>query len=161
MVSVTGKTPSVRSAAARGTVWINRDALNLIQGRNVDAKAKVKGDVLSVAQLAGITGAKQTSSLIPLCHPINLTHVDVQLKIVNPSSSPHPADSDERPKIEITATATCVGSTGVEMEALTAVNVAALTVWDMLKSVAGREMEIGEVRVVGKSGGKSGDWQRE
>ncbi|GAA96517.1 hypothetical protein E5Q_03185 [Mixia osmundae IAM 14324] len=143
MVSVTDKRTTSRTASARGTVLINQAARELLQAQD----ANPKGNVFAVAQLAGIMAAKQTPHLIPLCHSIALSHVDVALELIDDH-------------INITATAACQGPTGVEMEALTAVNVAALTVWDMLKSVAGKDMIIRDVRVMSKSGGKSGDWSR-
>jgi molybdenum cofactor biosynthesis enzyme len=129
-----------------------------------------KGDPLIVAQLAGIMAAKRTSDLIPLCHQINLSSVDVTFSLV-PASSSHPppaAALSDRPDgadgggwVNVEATAGCVGGTGVEMEALTSASVALLTVWDMVKAVAGKEMVIEGLMVVGKSGGKSGDWKRD
>ena len=107
-----------------------------------------KGDVLSTAELAGMTGAKRTADLIPLCHPIVLDHVEV-------SATPDP----ELPGVHVVASASSVGRTGVEMEALTAVTVALLTVYDMVKA-AGHDMEIQDVRLLEKSGGKRGMWRR-
>jgi len=148
MVSISGKKSTSRSATAIGTVYINKIAYQLIE----TAQNK-KGDVLAVAQLAGIMGAKQTSNLIPLCHPLFLSHVDVQLAIEQTSAG--------RCCVRVRAIAETNGATGVEMEALTAVQVACLTVWDMLKAVSGQEMCIADVQVVAKSGGKSGDWSLE
>ena len=108
-----------------------------------------KGDVLEVARLAGIMAAKRTGELIPLCHPLALTSIRVELVI-----------ADDVPQVEIEAEVQTVGRTGVEMEALTAVSVAALTVYDMCKAVD-REMVIGDVRLVKKTGGKSGDFKRD
>ncbi|GAA6008434.1 hypothetical protein JCM10207_007107, partial [Rhodosporidiobolus poonsookiae] len=163
MVSVSSKASTVRSATAVATIKLNRAAFELIdfgaaaaegegegEGSKQPTMATKKGDVLSIAQLAGLMGAKHTSLLIPLCHPLSLSHISVRLVPVPSTLS-----------LRIEATAECVGPTGVEMEALTAASVAALTVWDMCKAVAGREMEIGRVRVVRKSGGRSGDWVRE
>lgn len=163
MVSVSSKEPTLRTATAIGNVYINQVAWDLIVPSSAIVGAEAggvggesstmqtkKGDVLLIAQLAGLMGAKLTSSLIPLCHPLPLTHLAITL-------TPHVATRS----IEIRATAECEGKTGVEMEALTGVSVAALTVWDMLKSVAGREMRIAGIMVVRKSGGKSGDWSRE
>ena len=116
-----------------------------------DRKVK-KGDVLDVARLAGIMGSKQTSSLIPLCHPIPIDAVELQLQFLE-------SDGDHA-RLQIVATVKTSGRTGVEMEALTAVSVAALTVYDMCKSVD-REMEIGPIRLEEKSGGKSGLFRRE
>lgn len=139
MVDVSDKTPTLRSATAKARVIVGAKALELIrQGR-----AK-KGDVLGVAQLAGIMAAKRTADLIPLCHPLALSKVDVTFEI-----------DVRRRAIEITATCALMGRTGVEMEALTAVTVAALTVYDMVKSVD-RGMRITDVRLIRKSGGKSG-----
>jgi molybdenum cofactor biosynthesis protein MoaC len=156
MVSISDKSSSKRSATAVGTVTIPKLAYELLTdssgGKN---KATRKGDVLTVAQLAGIMGAKRTPDLIPLCHPISLTNVQVELALKDQS-----ANGKDKYAIEVEVTAECVGATGVEMEALTAVNVACLTVWDMLKAVAGKDMIIGNVKVVRKSGGKSGDWER-
>lgn len=139
MVDVGGKIESERLAVARGTVKLQAETLQLIEQRRIR-----KGDVLAVAQLAGIMAAKRTADLIPLCHPLPLTSVDLVLKC-NPATC----------QIEIEASCRVFGRTGVEMEALTAVTVAALTVYDMCKS-ADRSMSIGDVRLVHKSGGKSG-----
>lgn len=155
MVSVSSKSSTLRSATAVGHISLNELAWSLItpatnQEEGESSLKTKKGDVLLIAQLAGLMGAKLTSSLIPLCHPLPLTHISVTLSL-EPSTR----------SIKIIATAECEGKTGVEMEALTGVTIAALTVWDMLKAVAGQEMEIGCIRVVKKSGGKSGDWTRE
>lgn len=160
MVSVSQKAATVRSATAEGEIYLGPSAFSLIDLGGTEADASPdsststmrtkKGDVLSIAQLAGLMGSKHTSLLIPLCHPLSLSHVAVTLV---PLAATH--------SLRIRCTAECVGPTGVEMEALTGVSVAALTVWDMCKAVAGKEMRIGNVRVVGKSGGKSGDWERQ
>ena len=142
MVSVSGKRITKRSATARGHITTTPHAIELVR-----ANAATKGDVLATARIAGIMAAKQTSTLIPLCHPIALTKVTVDLHI--------PAESGDR--IEVSATAECEGVTGVEMEALTACTAALLTCYDMLKAVD-KHMTIGGVRVVRKSGGTSGDW---
>jgi cyclic pyranopterin phosphate synthase len=113
-----------------------------------------KGDALTVAQLAAIMGSKKTADLIPLCHPLNLTNVAVTL---TPEA---PKEHTGRYSIVCCATVTSEGKTGVEMEALTAVSVGLLTVWDMLKAVAGKEMEIGGILVSHKAGGRSGDFHR-
>jgi len=105
--------------------------------------------VLAVAQVAGVMAAKRTPDLIPLCHPLLLTNVDVEFRI-----------DEDASRIEVTATVRCRGKTGVEMEALTAVSVAALTIYDMAKAVE-RTMRIGDIRLVHKSGGKSGEWSAE
>ena len=141
MVDVGGKAETARTATARGAVVMAPETLAMI----VEGTAK-KGDVLAVARLAGIMAAKRTPELIPLCHPLMLTKVTVDL-------TPAPPD-----RIEIAATVKLTGRTGVEMEALTAVSVAALTVYDMCKS-ADRAMRITEIRVTHKAGGKSGEYE--
>ncbi len=140
MVDVGWKPDTQREAVARGFVAMQPETLRLIVGGLVK-----KGDVLATARLAGIMGAKQTPQLIPMCHPIPLNHITVELE----------AD-DSRSGIHITATAKAEAKTGVEMEALTAVSVAALTLYDMCKSVD-RGMWIQDIRLVKKLGGKSGD----
>ena len=140
MVAVGDKDVTSREAVARGHVSIQPETLRLIK----EGLMK-KGDVLTIAQLAGIMGAKKTSELIPLCHPLPLDRVDVDLELDEAES-----------RINITATAKTTARTGVEMEALTAVSVAALTLYDMCKSVD-RGMRIEGVRLVKKSGGRSGD----
>ena len=140
MVDVGDKDVTSREAVARGHVSVQPETLRLIK----EGLMK-KGDVLTIAQLAGIMGAKKTSELIPLCHPLPLDRVDVELELDEAES-----------RIEITATAKTTARTGVEMEALTAVSVAALTLYDMCKSVD-RGMRIEAVRLVKKSGGRSGD----
>lgn len=142
MVDVTEKDVTDRVAVARGSVRMAPETLRLVMEGGLK-----KGDVLSVARLAGIMGAKRTPDLIPLCHPLALTSVKVDL-VCDP----------DRSTIEITATCRLSGRTGVEMEALTAVSVAALTVYDMCKAVD-RGMVIGEVRLVRKEGGKSGTYE--
>lgn len=139
MVDVGHKPDTERVAVARGAVSMQPETLQLIIEGNVK-----KGDVLSVAQLAGVMAAKRTSELIPLCHPLLLSHIDVTCR-------PNPAES----RVDIEATVRLRGKTGVEMEALTAVTVAALTIYDMAKAVD-RTMQITEVRLVHKSGGRSG-----
>lgn len=143
MVDVGGKAETVREATAEGFVRMLPETLQLI--RKGDAK---KGDVIGTARLAGILAAKQTSSLIPLCHPLMLTKVSVDIA----------ADAD-LPGLRVTATAKLTGKTGVEMEALTAVSVACLTIYDMAKA-ADKGMEIGGIQLLAKSGGKSGDWRK-
>jgi len=140
MVDVGGKPATERIAVARGQVSMRPETLRLVV-----EKALPKGDVLAVARVAGILAAKRVPDLIPLCHPILLTKVDVDFEV-----------DEESSRIEITATAQSRGQTGVEMEALTAVSVAALTIYDMAKAVE-RTMRIGEIRLVRKSGGRSGD----
>ncbi|MGI9433896.1 MAG: cyclic pyranopterin monophosphate synthase MoaC, partial [Geminicoccaceae bacterium] len=142
MVDVGGKDVTERVAKASGRVLMQPATLDLIRERGLK-----KGDVLSVAQLAGIMGAKRTPDLIPLCHPLSLSSVEVTLAAV---ASP--------PAIEINATCRLKGQTGVEMEALTAVGVAALTVYDMCKAVD-RGMRITDIRLRHKSGGKSGSFE--
>ena len=144
MVDVSDKQATQRTATAKGTVTMEPETMALIQAGGIK-----KGDVLSVAQLAGIMGAKRTPDLIPLCHPLELTSVTVDL-VCDPG----------RNAIDITATCKLKGQTGVEMEALTAVAVAALTVYDMCKAVD-RGMKITDVRLVHKAGGKSGTFEAE
>jgi len=136
MVDVSAKADTERIAIAKGEVHMKKETLELIR-----AGAMKKGDVLTTAKLAGIMGAKRTSDLIPLCHPISLTHISVDLEL-----------KDDR--VEITATARTIGKTGVEMEALTAVSITALTIYDMAKAVE-KTMQITNVRLVEKHGGKS------
>ncbi|MCJ8147683.1 cyclic pyranopterin monophosphate synthase MoaC [Shinella sedimenti] len=143
MVDVGDKAETLRIAVAEGFVRMNTTTLDLIL--KGDAK---KGDVIGTARLAGIMAAKQTSNLIPLCHPLMLTKVSVEIH-----------EDLSLPGLRVEATAKLTGRTGVEMEALTAVSVACLTIYDMAKA-ADREMEIGGVRLVEKSGGRSGDYKR-
>ena len=140
MVDVGEKPDTERVAIAKGEVVMLPETLRLIE-----AGAILKGDVLTVAQLAGIMGAKRTAELIPLCHPLPLTQVAVELEL-----------EASLPGVRITATARTVGKTGVEMEALTAVSIAALTIYDMAKAVE-KTMRIQNVRLVEKHGGRSGD----
>ena len=140
MVDVGAKPDTERVAVAKGEVAMKPETLRLIAEGGVP-----KGDVLAVAQVAGILAAKRVPELIPLCHPLLLTHVDVAFEV-----------DDAGSRIEITATARTRGQTGAEMEALTAVSVAALTIYDMAKAVE-KGMRIGNIRLVRKSGGKSGD----
>lgn len=144
MVDVTPKAETLRVAVARGHVSAKLETLQLIAERGL-----AKGDVLEVARLAGIMATKRTGDLIPLCHPLALTSVKVDLSI-----------NEAAHRVEIEAEVQIVGRTGVEMEALTAVSVAGLTVYDMCKSVD-REMEISDIRLVKKTGGKSGTFIRE
>ena len=139
MVNVGEKAETRRVAVAGGRVNMSQDTLNTVKSGGLK-----KGDVLSVAQLAGIMGAKKTAHLIPLCHPLALSHVDVQLTLNEPDCA-----------IDIRAECRLDGKTGVEMEALTAVSVAALTVYDMCKAVD-KAMVIRDIRLLHKSGGKSG-----
>ena len=140
MVDVSAKPDSERMAVARGEVLMRPETLNLIQSGVLK-----KGDVLTVAQLAGVMAAKRTAELIPLCHPLPLSHISVELEL-------DPA----LPGVQITATTRSTAKTGVEMEALTAVSVAALTVYDMAKA-AEKTMRIQNIRLVEKHGGQSGD----
>lgn len=144
MVDVSDKEVTSRTAIAKGRVAMAAETLALI--RSGDAK---KGDVLGVARIAGIMAAKRTSELIPLCHPLPLAKVAVEFETL---------DAPEGPAVEITATAKTTGQTGVEMEALTAVSVAALTIYDMVKA-ADKAMRIEAVRLVFKDGGKSGRYE--
>lgn len=139
MVDVTAKADTQRVAIARGRIVMRPETLARIREGQI-----AKGDVLGVAQVAGVMGAKQTPYLIPMCHPIAITGVDLTLTIDEAASA-----------VDITATVRCTGKTGVEMEALTAVCTAALTIYDMCKAVD-RSMRIEQVRLVHKSGGKSG-----
>jgi cyclic pyranopterin phosphate synthase len=143
MVDVSPKKPTHRVAVATGAVRMKPQTLEAIQQQHVK-----KGDVLAAAQLAGIQGAKQTAHLVPLCHPLHLTSIQVRLE---PDAS--------LPGLRILARVEAVDRTGVEMEALTAVSVAALTVYDMCKALD-REMVLGEIRLEEKSGGKSGTYRR-
>ncbi|KAK7695024.1 hypothetical protein QCA50_002212 [Cerrena zonata] len=196
MVNVSGKANTKRSATASGRIHIPKVAYNLIAFPGVPddtsdvnfnksatqigtEKARSKGNVLTVAQLAAIMGCKRTSELIPLCHPLSLSHIAVSLRLeasrpTTQQQSPELVGSsefgtvsrdlnleDRSPySIVCEATVSCEGKTGVEMEALTAVSVGLLTVWDMLKAVAGREMVIGDIFIQRKEGGKSGDFVR-
>ena len=143
MVDVGAKAETIRSATAEGHVRMKPETLALIESGNAK-----KGDVIATARLAGIMGAKQTANLIPLCHPLMLTKIAVDIE----------ADS-ALPGLRVVATTSLSGRTGVEMEALTAVSIACLTIYDMAKA-ADREMEIGAIRLVEKSGGASGDFKR-
>ena len=144
MVDVTAKSATEREAVAKGRVLMKKETLDLILASEVK-----KGDVLGVARVAGIMAAKKTAEIIPLCHPLNITSVTVDFE---PVSDP--------PAIEITATAKIASQTGVEMEALTAVSAAALTVYDMCKA-ADKGMVLTDIRLMKKTGGKSGTYIRE
>jgi len=144
MVDVGDKPDMERVAVAKGEVTMCPETLRLIVAGGIP-----KGDVLAVAQVAGIMAAKRTPDLIPLCHPLLLTKVDVAFRV-----------DEAACRVEITATVCSRGKTGVEMEALTAVSVAALTIYDMAKAVE-KTMRIGNIRLVRKSGGKSGEWRLE
>lgn len=141
MVDVSTKPDTRREATAAGTIRMTPAAFAAIRGNEI-----AKGDVLGVARLAGIMAAKRTSDLIPLCHPIALSHVDVILSL-----------DESLPGVRAEATATATGATGVEMEAIVAATIALTTIYDMAKSVD-RSMVIGDVRLLRKSGGKSGDY---
>jgi cyclic pyranopterin monophosphate synthase len=143
MVDVSDKDITSRIAVARGTIHMRAETLALILANKVE-----KGDVFSVARVAGIMAAKKTSELIPMCHPLSITSVEIDLT---------PAENPVR--VEIEASVRVSGQTGVEMEAMAAVAVAGLTIYDMCKAVD-REMSIGEIRLVKKSGGKSGPFLR-
>ena len=142
MVSVVGKRSTERTAVAAGSVIMKSDTLEMIK----EATHK-KGDVLTVAKIAGIQAAKQCSHLIPLCHPINLASVDLAFSL-----------DPEQAKVDITASCTVTDATGVEMEALTAVSVAALTIYDMCKAVD-KQMQLTNIRLTKKTGGRSGDFE--
>lgn len=146
MVDVAGKEVTAREAVAEACVRLRPETLDLIQSGGMP-----KGDVLAVARIAGIQAAKRTPELIPLCHGIALSSVEIDLS---------PVERDGERVLVITATARARDRTGVEMEALTAASVAALTVYDMCKAVD-RGMEIAAVKLMAKSGGRSGDWCRE
>ena len=143
MVDVSGKDATSRIAIARGTIHMRPETLGLILEDKIE-----KGDVFSVARVAGIMAAKKTAELIPMCHPLNLTAVELEL---TPAREPA--------RVDIEATVRVTGKTGVEMEAMTAVAVAGLTIYDMCKAVD-REMTLGEIRLAKKSGGKSGTFIR-
>ena len=141
MVDVTDKARTFRTAVAEGTVHMAPATATLIRSGGV-----AKGDVLAVAQVAGIMAAKRTHELIPMCHPVALTGLDMAFSV-------------EEDAVRIRAEARCTGETGVEREALTAVSAAALTIYDMCKAVQ-RDMEIGQIHLCRKSGGRSGDYER-
>lgn len=144
MVNVGEKDITERKASAGARVLVSRETFELIRTGGMK-----KGDVLTVAQIAGVLGAKQTPHIIPMCHPIIINGVDLDLSL-----------DEERCSVEIKATVSCSGRTGVEMEALTAASIAALTVYDMCKAVQ-KDMEITDIRLLEKSGGVHGDFHRE
>ena len=144
MVNVGGKAVTHRTAVAAGRVLVNRQTFDLIRSGGVK-----KGDVLTVAQIAGIMAAKRTPDLIPMCHPVPVSGIDLRLHL-----------DEQRLSVEIEAAVQCDARTGVEMEALTAVSGAALTVYDMCKAVQ-RDMVISDIRLVRKTGGIHGDYMRE
>jgi cyclic pyranopterin phosphate synthase len=143
MVDVTGKAETHRVATAEGTIRMRAATLDAIRGNQI-----AKGDVLGVARLAGVMAAKRTAELIPLCHPLPLHDVDVRLTL-----------DANLPGVRVEATSQTVARTGVEMEALTAVSVALLTIYDMAKAID-REMVIGNIVLLAKTGGKGGPWSR-
>ena len=144
MVDVGEKAPTRRKATAAARVLVNENTFALIRSGGMK-----KGDVLTVAQVAGVMGAKRTPDLIPMCHPILMDGIDLSLRL-----------DEQRCAVEIQATVSCDGRTGVEMEALTAVSTAALTVYDMCKAVQ-KDMVITDIRLVSKTGGVHGDYKRE
>jgi cyclic pyranopterin phosphate synthase len=144
MVNVSDKDVTRRMAVARGSVYMKPETLELVEQRRMK-----KGDVLAVAQVAGIMGVKRTPDIIPMCHPLSITGVDIRFSI-----------NKDKCAVDIEAQVTVDGKTGVEMEALTAVSVAALTVYDMCKAVD-KGMVIADICLTRKSGGKSGDYIRE
>ena len=144
MVDVSEKSETNRTAIAAGRVIVNAETFRLIKTGGMK-----KGDVLGTAQIAGIMGAKRTPDIIPMCHPIMISGVDIEFEL-----------NEDELAVEITATTKCTGATGVEMEALTAVSVAALTVYDMCKAVQ-KDMVISDIRLLKKTGGKSGEFVRE
>jgi molybdenum cofactor biosynthesis protein MoaC len=141
MIDVTEKPDSVRTAVAAGRVFVGPEAFQLIRENQIR-----KGDVLTISQIAGIMGAKQASRLIPLCHDVALKGIDIDLSL-----------NEERQSVDIRSFAKSHGPTGVEMEALTGVSVAALTVYDMCKSVS-KEISITDIHLLAKTGGQSGDY---
>ncbi len=143
MVDVGGKAPSHRTAVAGARVLVSRETFGLIKTGGMK-----KGDVLTVAQIAGVMGAKRTPDLIPMCHPIGITGINLELSL-----------DEARCAVDIRATVSCDGKTGVEMEALTAASTAALTVYDMCKAVQ-KDMVITDVRLLSKTGGVHGDFAR-
>ena len=143
MVDISAKTPTQRMARARGAITMRPETLALIRDNQI-----AKGDVLTVAKIAGIMGAKRTAELVPLCHPIALSDIHLQLSL-----------ADSLPGVWVEATAKTAGTTGVEMEAIMAVSVSLVTLYDMAKGVD-KGMEIGQISLIEKRGGKSGDWVR-
>lgn len=144
MVDVTDKQVTQRQAVAEGYITMSAEAYTMLKNNT-----HAKGDVLSIARIAGIQGAKKCSDLIPLCHPLMLSKVQLEFQTL-----------DQQNKVRIQAMCKLAGQTGVEMEALTAVSVAALTLFDMCKAVDPK-MQIGDIKVLSKQGGKSGDWSIE
>lgn len=144
MVDVTGKGVTVRTASATGTIRVNQEIMDAVRNKSVK-----KGDVLGVARVAGIMGAKQTSSLIPMCHPLCIRKCSIDFEF-----------DEEKSEIRAVSTVKIEEKTGVEMEALTAVSVALLTIYDMCKAID-KKMEITDIHLVTKTGGKSGDFHYE
>ncbi|MGM0472418.1 MAG: cyclic pyranopterin monophosphate synthase MoaC [Bacillota bacterium] len=144
MVDVSQKPTTERKAVAEGKVFASAETIEKVKSAQIE-----KGDVLGVAQIAGVMNAKKTSEIIPMCHPLNLTGIDLEFEI-----------DDSNQSIRIVAKVKISSQTGVEMEALTAVSTAALTIYDMCKAVD-KAMEIGEIRLLAKSGGQSGDFVRQ
>lgn len=144
MVDISAKAATARMARARGCIRMKAETLALIRDNQL-----AKGDVLTVAKIAGVMGAKRTADLVPLCHPIALSDIDLRLWL-----------DDSLPGVWVEATARTTGQTGVEMEALTAVSVSLITLYDMAKGVD-KGMELGQISLHEKRGGKSGDWVRE
>lgn len=149
MVDVSEKDNTKRIAIAEGSILMNQETLDLIMDNNIS-----KGDVLACARVAGVMAAKQTSTLIPMCHPLLITKAKIECTPIESNSR-----KDKRVGIHVQATCGVTGKTGIEMEALTAASVACLTIYDMCKAVD-RGMEITEVRLLKKDGGKSGLWER-
>jgi cyclic pyranopterin monophosphate synthase len=142
MVDVSSKPETLRQADAEAVLWVGEEVMEAIR----DGRTP-KGNIFETARIAGVMGAKRTSGLIPLCHPLNLTHVSVDMELLND-------------RIVIRTSARTLGSTGVEMEALTAASVAGLTLYDMLKALS-KEMHLDGLRLLAKSGGRSGDYRAE
>ena len=143
MVDISGKTSTLRTALAQGIIYMDTKTLVLVENKNLK-----KGDVLGCAQIAGIMAAKKTAEIIPMCHPVSLSGIDIHFETLT-----------QTPGIRIIAKVTCTGNTGVEMEALTAVSAAALTIYDMCKA-AGKDMTISQIQLLKKTGGKSGSYVR-
>ena len=150
MVDVGSKPLTERMAVAMGSVYMKKETFKLIKAGKLS-----KGDVLNVAKLAGIMAAKKTSEIIPLCHPLNITSVDIDFKLVGDST----LRDEKKSRIDIESRVKITGQTGVEMEALTAVSAAALTIYDMCKAVD-KEMVISDIMLMEKRGGKSGIFKR-
>ena len=141
MVDITSKKNSKRKSSAQGLILVGKEALKVIKTDNLE-----KGDLFNTARIAGILAAKKTSELIPLCHPLSIGKIDINFNLKNNG-------------IEVITNVSTEGKTGVEMEALTATSLACLTIYDMIKSID-KESEITSIRLISKSGGKSGNWKR-